>query len=116
MEFLDGHKASLAANATVEILFAQVDDEGYRTVLMQEIVNHRVNGREVKKDDAFIISPNGGQRRKETTKGWEILVQWKDGSTSWESLKDVKESYPVEIAEYSHQNKISDEPAFAWWV
>ena len=116
MEFLDGHKASLAANAIAENLFAQVDNEGYRTVLMQEIVDHRVNGREVKKGDAFIISPNGGQRRKETTKGCDIIVQWKYGSTSWESLKDVKESYPVEIAEYSHQHKISYEPAFTLWV
>ena len=116
MEFLDGHKASLAANAIAENLFAQVNNEGYRTFLMQEIVDHRVNGREVKKGNTFIISPNGGQRRKETTKGWDILVQWKDGSTSWESLKDVKDSYLVEIAEYSHQHKISDEPAFAWWV
>ena len=40
VEFLDGHKASLAANAIAENLFAQVDDEGYCTVLMQEIVNH----------------------------------------------------------------------------
>ena len=28
----------------------------------------------------------------------------------------MKESYPVEIAEYSHQHKISAKPAFAWWV
>ena len=28
----------------------------------------------------------------------------------------MKESYPVEIAQYSYQHKISDEPAFAWWV
>ena len=83
---------------------------------MQDIVDHRVNGREVKKVDAFIISPNGGQRRTETAKGWDILFQWKDGSTSWESLKDVKESYPVEIAEYSHQHKVSNEPDFTWWV
>ena len=39
-----------------------------------------------------------------------------DGSTSWEMLKDVKESYPVQIAEYSLQHGISNEPAFAWWV
>ena len=40
VEFLDGHKASLAANAIAENLFAQVYDEGYCTVLMQEIVDH----------------------------------------------------------------------------
>ena len=90
VEFLDGHKASIAANAIAENLFAQVDDEGYRTILMQEIVDHWMNRREVKKGDAFIISPNCGQHRNGTTKWWEILVQWKGGYTSWRSLKDVK--------------------------
>ena len=69
VEFIDGHKASLEANAIAKFLFAQVNDEGYRTVLMQEIIDHRVNVREVKKVDAFIVSPNGSKRRKETTKG-----------------------------------------------
>jgi hypothetical protein len=31
-------------------------------------------------------------------------------------LKDLKESNPVEVAEYAVANKIDDEPAFAWWV
>ena len=28
----------------------------------------------------------------------------------------MKESFPVEVAEYVVGNKISEEPAFAWWV
>jgi hypothetical protein len=43
-------------------------------------------------------------------------VQWKDGSTTWVALKDVKNSYPVQLAEYSIQRRIAGEPAFAWWV
>ena len=31
-------------------------------------------------------------------------------------FKYVKESYLVQVAEYAHQRKLSDEPAFAWWV
>jgi hypothetical protein len=50
------------------------------------------------------------------TKEWEILLQWKDGSTAWETLKDIKDSYPVQIAEYVHLQGISDKVAFAWWV
>ena len=30
-------------------------------------------------------------------------------------MKDVKDSYPVELAEFAVQNKIDSEPAFAWW-
>jgi hypothetical protein len=31
-------------------------------------------------------------------------------------IKDLTESYPVEVAEYAKANKIAKEPAFAWWV
>ena len=116
VEYLDGHKASLAANAIAENLFAQIDEEGNRYVTMDSIQSHRVDGTQVTKDNAFVISHNGGKRRIETTKGWEILLQWKDGTSTWEKLKDVKESYPVQLAEYAHQSRIASEPAFAWWV
>ena len=85
-------------------------------MLLDSIADHRTDGSQLGQDEAFIQSGNGSKRRKETTKGWEMLVQWKDGSTSWEALKDLKESYPVQVAEYSIQHKISNEPAFAWWV
>jgi len=61
VEYLDGHCAALAANIIAENMFAKVDDEGHRTLLLEDVVYHLVNGREVRKDDAFIISPNGGR-------------------------------------------------------
>ena len=117
VEFPDGHtKASLSANAIAENLFAQVDDEGNRHVLFDEVVTHRTNGKEVRMQDAFVTTSRGTKRRKETTQGWELLVKWKDGSTTWVALKDMKEAYPVQVAEYAVSARISDEPAFAWWV
>ena len=59
---------------------------------------------------------NGVKRRRETTQGWHMLCQWKDSSTNWIALKDMKHSYPVQVAEYAFANKIDDKPAFAWWV
>ena len=35
---------------------------------------------------------------------------------NWIALKDLKESYPVQVAEYSVDARILMEPAFAWWV
>ena len=40
----------------------------------------------------------------------------KDKSTSWERLTGMKESYPVEVAEYAEAVGISDKPAFSWWT
>jgi hypothetical protein len=45
-----------------------------------------------------------------------LCVQWKDGSTSWQSIVDLKEAYPVAVAEYAIVQGIDDEPAFNWWV
>jgi hypothetical protein len=116
VEYPDGHKAALAANAIAENMFAQTDMEGNRHVLFEEITDHRTDGSEVKQQDAFIKTRSGTERRRETTKGWEILVQWKDGSTTWVALKDMKESYPLQLAEYAVLNRIAEEPAFKWWV
>ena len=51
-----------------------------------------------------------------TTKGWDLLVSWKDGSRSWLPMKDLKESHPIDVAEYAISRKIEMEPAFAWWI
>ena len=116
VEYQDGTKASLAANYIAENVVAQVDQEGNRHVLLDKIIDFRVNGREVKLQDAFITTGTGTRKRRETTIGWELLAQWKDGSTNWISLKDLKESYPMQTAEYAVAAKIAMEPAFAWWV
>lgn len=116
VEYADGYKQSLAANIIAENMFATVDEEGYRHLLMDSILDVRKNKDAVTKADAFVTTKSGSRRRKETTKGWEVLVSWKDGSTTWSALKDVKDSYPVELAEFAVDQGIDEEPAFAWWT
>ena len=116
VEFTDGYKARLAANAIAMNMFSQVDSEGNRYVLFDSIVDHRVDGTQLNKDNAFISTKNGGRKRIKSTKGWEILVQWKDGTTSWEMMKDILAEYPVQLAEYAILKNLQHLPAFAWWV
>ena len=66
----------------------------------------------ISKVDGFIKLSSGNLHRKRITCGWKLLVEWRDGSVDWVSLKDLKQSNPVELAEYV----VSDEPAFNWWV
>jgi len=47
VEYMDGRKASLAANAIATNMFAQIDDDGNRFVLLDSIVNHRTDGTEL---------------------------------------------------------------------
>ena len=64
----------------------------------------------------YIKSRCGQKKRKKTTKDWEFLAKWKDASTNWISLKDMKESHTPQVAEYAVASRIDQEPAFAWWV
>jgi len=54
------------------------------------------------------------QYHKKTTAGWKLCVQWKRGHTSWETLADLKEAYPVQDLAYAKAAGIRGEPAFAW--
>ena len=59
---------------------------------------------------------NDNKNRKHTTKGWYFEVKWKDGTTSWVPLKEIKENHPIETAEYAKFAAIIHEPALAWWA
>jgi transposase InsO family protein len=115
VQFADGDVLEYAANVIAENLYSTVDHDGNRHVTMDSIVDHKSTNQALSKADAF-VEIQGKRVRRMTTKGWKLCVQWKDGSTSWESLKDLKESNPVQIAEYAMANGIDTEPAFAWWV
>lgn len=114
--FPDGSVQQYAANTIAENTFSQVDEDGHRYQLIDCILSHKSDGRAVRREDAFIISKNGNRTRRHTTKGWYFQVQWKDGTDSWVALRDLKESNPIEVAEYAQSAGIADEPAFAWWV
>jgi hypothetical protein len=43
------------------------------------------------------------------------MERW-DGTTSWDRLMDLKESNPVEVAEYAAVESLLDTPAFVWWA
>jgi hypothetical protein len=116
VEFLDGHIESMSVNLIAQHLFSQVDEEGHRHVLLDDIIDLRKDEMAVDKAGAFITMNNGVKRRHQKTQGWQLLCQWKDGSTNLVALKDMKNSYPVKVAEYGKANHINDEPAFAWWA
>jgi hypothetical protein len=116
VELADGTSEEYYANVIAENLFAQVDTKGNQYVLMKEISEHRKEDTAIPASDGCVTMPNRRKFRKKTTRGWHLLVEWKEGGSDWIPLKDLKESYPVEVAEYAKANKIGEEPAFAWWV
>jgi hypothetical protein len=78
-------------------------------------VAHRKDDSAVERADMHVQRGSNRHIRK-TMKGWQMCVEWKDGSTTWERLADLNESNPVELADYAVAHGIENEPAFAWWV
>lgn len=64
----------------------------------------------------FTVQPLLDEEAKCTAAGWDLEVEWKDGSTSWLPLRELKETNTVEVAEYAERNGIMEEPAFDWWA
>lgn len=97
-------------------MFSQVDSEGHHYQLLSEITNHRKDATAIPKSEGFYMRRGGNKVAKKTIRGWELLVEWKDGSSNWIALKDLKVSNPIELAEYAIANELQDEPAFQWWI
>ena len=115
VEFPDGSEAEYSANVLAENMYAQCDTDGNQFLLMEAVTDHRKTKDALEPgDDTF--QWNGKKHLKRTTKGWEFCVKWRDGTTTWERLAELKESNPVEIAEYVVAAGIDHMPAFKWWV
>jgi hypothetical protein len=62
------------------------------------------------------IKHGSNKQVRKKTKGWHLCVEWKDGTTSWERLADLKESNPVEVADYAVAKNLLDAADFVWWA
>jgi hypothetical protein len=118
VEFPNGSVKEYTANILAESLYAQVDEFGNRFLLLKDIIDHDKDSTALSQHEASIDNYNGSgnSSRKVTTKGWKLCCQWADGSTSWEPLCNLKESNPIELAEYAEARNLLNEPAFAWWA
>ena len=95
-----------------ENMFPQVDDEVNQYLIMNQITDHRKDNTAIPISDGMTRGHNRNELPKITTRGWELLVEWENGSTSWMKIKDMKESSPIEVADYFVSNRIVEEPAF----
>ena len=115
VEFSDGQVKEYLANLLAKKMLTQVDVNGYSLTLMEGIVDYlKDESMAVSREDKHITIKSGQQQLRCTTAGWKLLVHWKDGMESWAMLADMKQSHPVETAEFTRARGISDQAAFAW--
>jgi hypothetical protein len=78
------------------------------------IVDHRSDDQALTYDNMYTTNAQGVKCMCKTTCGWQLLVQWHDGcAKQWIPLSVLKESNPVDIAEYVTACGIDKELAFA---
>lgn len=116
VEFTDGTREKYQANVIAENIFAQVDDEGRTHMVLEEIVDHVKDGSAVPISDGMIRSANGTMKPKKTTRGWKLVCLFRGGCQELVDLKTLKESNPIELAEYAVAHRLVEEAAFKWWV
>ena len=99
-----------------EFMYSQCDPIGHEYVLLDKIVDHRRTDLAIKLADQIVARANGRTYLRCSTIGWQLCCQWRDGSTSWTNIADLKEPHLIEVAEYAKIIGIDHEPAFNWWV
>ena len=116
VEISDVSSQELTANIFAELMFAQVYSEVHHYQLLQELTDHMKDRSAIPISDGMVRSHNDNMVPKKTTQVWDLLADWKDGSSSCISLKYLKAFNPVDIAKYAAGKRLDAEPAFKWWM
>ena len=116
IQFDNGEIQQVGANIIAQNLYSQIDGFGNAYTMLKGILDHMKDGSEMKSEDAFVTTPSGANRRRESTKGWYLKVLWNDGTKTWVPLSILKEANPIEVAEYAKAMGIIENPAFIWWA
>ena len=83
--------------------------------MMDSIVGYQKNNKDTSVSSHEVVH-RGRSFMWRSTVGWQIYVQWRYGLPSWQALKDLKESHPVDTAEYAVAQKICHDTEFNWWI
>ena len=70
---------SLQKNAN---FFSRFDDKGHENLAFGNITNHRKDNTVWFKEEEFIMLKNIQKKYKLTTHGWQVLLDWKDKTTT----------------------------------
>ena len=114
VEFPDGAIKPYAANVIADNIYDQVDSKGSKIV--KSIDDYCTDDNTVSKETQFDVDKIRRKHLQKTTAGWKLRVVLTNGATRWIPLKELKESNPVDVAEFAAFRGIDDEPAFKWWV
>ena len=89
VEFEYGEQAELATNTIDQNMYAQCDPDRNQYFMFDSIVYFRRSTTALCYADQKVLKADGRYFMRRTTAGWQLCIQWKDGSTSWEKLSEL---------------------------
>ena len=95
-----------AANIIAENVLDQCDNDGFYTNAMATVLDHKRDGTSISLSEKYVTTKHGKRTMRRSTKGWSFHIKWIDGTTSWVDLKYLKDTNPVDIAEYATDREI----------
>ena len=104
--FMDGTVQQLAANRISLSMYEHVDSEGFTTQVLDQVQRHLNTDEAIEKSDGYVKDSKVRRSRRITTKVYDFLTKFRDGSESCIPLADLKEYNPSDIAEYAISNKL----------
>ena len=115
VEVFGGEVTKLSANIIADSMYALLNADRNEYLLLNPLINHCNDKKVISLMDQQ-TSILGRPVTHKSTAGWKICYHWKDSSTSWEKLSDLKESHPLQTADFAVAHGINHEHAFNWWV
>jgi hypothetical protein len=117
IEFDIRDMTDLSANLIAECMHLQCDPDRHQYNLLDTFVDYKTIPTALTLDQQTMHNRTTGHKRtKKSTRGWKFCCQWRDGSTSWETLAHLIATHPIQVAEYAVAMNVADQPTFNWWV
>ena len=79
---VEGIPHEFTANMIAENLYSQVDSEGRRELIFKAIIDHKKDANAIDVANGSTTTRGGQTRPVITTKGWQLKVEWADGTAS----------------------------------
>ena len=90
IEFLNGGRELMTYNDLINH-YDQVNEENAEMYAFKKITGHRKEGR-----------------------SWQVKVLWDTDEETWEHMQSIKESDPLTLAKYAHDNHLIDDKGLKW--
>ena len=116
VEFPDREVREYIANIIVENMLTRVDSDGYITIVLDCVFDFEKDNTTYEIKDRYLYEKNSRRRLQKSIQGQKLKVLQKDRTTNFISLKDIKESTLIEVAEFAKARNIYYELAFMYSV